>query len=98
MSQSFAGPAELRPFLAASRVLVCLLPSTRETRDLLDRRTLSQLPRGAHLVNVARGDIVVDEDLVALLDEAISPARRSTCFATSRCPRTIRSGIIRGSR
>ena len=29
---------------------------------------LSQLPRGAHVVNVARGDIVVDDDLVALLD------------------------------
>ena len=26
------------------------------------------LPRGAHVVNVARGDIVVDADLVAALD------------------------------
>ena len=40
-----------------------------QTRDLLDQANLSQLPRGAHLVNVARGDIVVDEDLVALLDD-----------------------------
>ena len=65
---SFAGPAELPAFLAASRVLVCLLPSTPETRGLLGRANLSQLPRGAHVVNVARGDIVVDDDLVALLD------------------------------
>jgi glyoxylate/hydroxypyruvate reductase A len=35
---------------------------------LLDRAALAALPRGAHLVNVARGDIVVDEDLVAALD------------------------------
>ena len=67
--ESFAGLSELRAFLASSRVLVCLLPSTRETRDLLDKANLAHLPRGAHLVNVARGDIVVDEDLVALLDE-----------------------------
>jgi len=67
--ESFTGISELRPFLASSRVLVCLLPSTRETRNLLDKANLSHLPRGAHLVNVARGDIVVDEDLVALLDE-----------------------------
>jgi len=66
---SFAGQAELQPFLAASRVLVCLLPSTPATRGLLDRANLSRLPRGAHVVNVARGEIVVDEDLVALLDE-----------------------------
>ena len=67
--ESFAGPEELRAFLPSSRVLVCLLPSTRETRNLLDKANLSQLPRGAHLVNVARGHIVVDEDLIALLDE-----------------------------
>ena len=67
--QTYAGSTELGPFLASARVLVCLLPSTRETRDLLSKATLSQLPRGAHLVNVARGRIVVDEDLIALLDE-----------------------------
>ena len=67
--RSFAGQAELHSFLAASRVLVCLLPSTPATRGLLDRANLSRLPRGAHVVNVARGEIVVDEDLVTLLDE-----------------------------
>ena len=66
--ESYAGHAELRPFLAASRVVVCLLPSTPQTRGLLGGGTLAALPRGAHLVNVARGDIVVDEDLVAALD------------------------------
>jgi glyoxylate/hydroxypyruvate reductase A len=66
--ESFAGRAELRAFLAASQVLVCMLPSTHETRGLLDRAAFETLPRGAHLVNVARGDIVVDEDLLAALD------------------------------
>jgi len=65
---SFSGPAELPAFLAASRVLVCLLPSTPSTRGLLDRAALDRLPRGAHLINVARGEIVVDEDLIAALD------------------------------
>jgi glyoxylate/hydroxypyruvate reductase A len=67
--RTFAGPGELPPFLAAARVLVCLLPSTPDTRGLLDRANLGRLPRGAHLVNVARGNIVVEEDLVALLDD-----------------------------
>jgi glyoxylate/hydroxypyruvate reductase A len=66
---TFAGPRELAPFLASAHVLVCLLPSTPETRGLLDRTNLSRLPPGAHLVNVARGNIVVEPDLVALLDE-----------------------------
>jgi glyoxylate/hydroxypyruvate reductase len=66
--ESFSGRGELPAFLARVRVLVCLLPLSRETVSLLDRTALQALPAGAHLVNVARGGIVVDEDLVALLD------------------------------
>jgi glyoxylate/hydroxypyruvate reductase len=66
---SYTGPGELDAVLGEARVLICLLPSTRETRGLLDRARLSRLPRGACVVNLARGDILVDEDLVALLDE-----------------------------
>ncbi len=66
---SFAGNDELAAFLAGTRFLVCLLPLTPDTRDLLDRARLSLLPRGAYLVNVARGAVVVDADLLSLLDE-----------------------------
>ena len=65
----FAGQDGLAEFLARSRVLVCVLPATSETRGLLGGPTLARLPRGAHVVNIARGDLVVDADLVALLDE-----------------------------
>jgi glyoxylate/hydroxypyruvate reductase A len=67
--ESYAGEAGLAAFLARSRVLVCLLPATSGTRGMLCRRTLGALPGGAHVVNVARGEIVVDADLIALLDE-----------------------------
>ena len=60
--------AELDAFLATCRILVCLLPLTNETRGLLDRRVLSRLPRGAYVVNVARGALLVDADLIALID------------------------------
>jgi glyoxylate/hydroxypyruvate reductase A len=66
---SFAGRSELAPFLAETRFLVCLLPLTRDTENLLDRERLARLPRGAYVVNVARGGLVVDADLLALLDE-----------------------------
>jgi len=66
---SFAGMPELAAFLAGTRLLVCLLPLTRETRNLLDRARLSLLPRGACVVNVARGPVVVDADLLSLLDD-----------------------------
>jgi glyoxylate/hydroxypyruvate reductase A len=65
---SYAGAAELDPFLTRCRLLICLLPLTRETRGMLDRRTLSQLPADAFVVNVSRGALIVDDDLLALLD------------------------------
>lgn len=67
--ECFAGAAALAPFLAATRMLVCLLPLTPATRGILCRATLAQLPRGAVLVNIARGGHVVEDDVLQLLDD-----------------------------
>jgi glyoxylate/hydroxypyruvate reductase len=64
----FAGPHELGRFLMGVRALVCMLPHTKDTEGLLNRDTLSKLPAGAYLINVARGGLIVDDDLLALLD------------------------------
>jgi glyoxylate/hydroxypyruvate reductase A len=66
--RTFAGRDGLDAFLHATRALVCMLPLTPDTAGLLNRDTLGKLPQGAYLVNVARGGLVVDDDLLALLD------------------------------
>jgi glyoxylate/hydroxypyruvate reductase A len=63
----FAGLESLGEFLAGTRVLVCMLPLTPETTTLLDRARLSQLPKGAYLINVARGAHVAEPDLLTLI-------------------------------
>ncbi len=65
----FAGDDGLDDFLAGTRLLACLLPLTPATRDILRRETLSKLPRGAYLVNIARGAHLVEDDLLALADD-----------------------------
>jgi glyoxylate/hydroxypyruvate reductase A len=65
---AYAGDEGLAPLLARSQVLVCMLPLTPATRHLLDRERLSRLPRGAHVVNVARGALVDEQALLDLLD------------------------------
>jgi lactate dehydrogenase-like 2-hydroxyacid dehydrogenase len=53
--------------LPLSHLLSLHAPSTPETRHLLDARRLALLPRGAIVVNSARGDLVDDEALIAAL-------------------------------
>ena len=68
----FSGAEGFDAFLAASRVLVCLLPLTPDTRGVLCRKTLLTLHGGrpgGYLINVARGQHLVEADLIALLDD-----------------------------
>jgi glyoxylate/hydroxypyruvate reductase A len=65
--ECFAGMEQLDAFLAGTRVLVCMLPLTAETSNLLDRRKLGKLPQGAYFVNVSRGAIVAEPDLLCLI-------------------------------
>lgn len=67
--QCYAGAQELPALLRRSRVLVCALPLTAETEGILNRATLSQLPHGAYVINVARGGHLVETDLLHLLQE-----------------------------
>ncbi len=66
--RNFAGAAELPAFLAVSEFLVCLLPLTPETEGILDARTFAMLPKGAFVINAARGRHLVQPDLLAALD------------------------------
>ena len=87
---TFRGRDELPLLLAHSRVLVVLLPLTEETRGMLDRATLSKLPRGAHLVNVARGPLIIDDDLIALIDSGHLASATLDVFETEPLPASHR--------
>ncbi|MCE3605442.1 glyoxylate/hydroxypyruvate reductase A [Massilia sp. P8910] len=63
----FAGEDGLDEFLRGTRVLVCMLPLTPDTTNLLARANLSKLPEGAYVVNVARGAHVAEPDLLTLI-------------------------------
>jgi glyoxylate/hydroxypyruvate reductase A len=65
--QCYAGRQGFDEFLRNSRVLVCVLPLTAETGGILNRVTLGRLPQGAYLINVARGAHLVEDDLLALV-------------------------------
>jgi phosphoglycerate dehydrogenase-like enzyme len=50
--------------LAAADYVLLLLPSTAETRSIMNLERLARMKPTAHLLNFARGDLIVDADLV----------------------------------
>ncbi len=84
--QCFAGEQQFNEFLAATRILVCLLPLTPDTRDIMRRDSLSRLQSGGYVINVARGAHLVDEDLIALLDSGQLAGATLDVFRTEPLP------------
>jgi glyoxylate/hydroxypyruvate reductase A len=66
--ETFHGDEGVAAMAARSDILICLLPLTPATRGIVDARLLARLPRGAFVINGARGGHVVDADLLAALD------------------------------
>ena len=84
--QGYAGAQQLGDFLAATRILVCLLPLTPDTENILNRDTLGQLKPGGYLINVARGAHLVDADLLELLDSGRMAGAALDVFRTEPLP------------
>ena len=82
----FAGPDQFDDFLKATRVLVCLLPLTPDTQNIMNHSNLSKLQTGGYVINVARGGHLVDEDLIALLDTGHLAGATLDVFRTEPLP------------
>lgn len=84
--------AEIRPLADLPGVLprcewvVLACPLTPETRQLLNHGTLALLPRGAHVINVARGGCVDEPALVDALRSGHVAGAYLDVFATEPLP------------
>ncbi len=65
---SYHGKDQLEEFLNNSEILVCLLPLTEETENILNADLFDMLPEGAYVINVARGEHLVEHDLIKMID------------------------------
>jgi glyoxylate/hydroxypyruvate reductase A len=84
--QCFAGPEQFAAAVAEADLLICLLPLTPATENLLDEARLAQCKPGTILVNVARGAIVDDDALLAALHSGQIAAACLDVFRTEPLP------------
>ncbi|WP_419904752.1 NAD(P)-dependent oxidoreductase [Kiloniella sp.] len=67
--QSYSGLAALTQVLGQADHVISILPSTESTRSLFRAERFSQFKAGATFINVGRGDLIDDADLIDALNE-----------------------------
>lgn len=66
--ESVTGQDAFNHLVSNSDYLICLLPLTPETDQILNKQVFEKMPNDAALINVARGAHLAEQDLVAALD------------------------------
>ena len=89
--ECFHGEAQLEAFLRRTDILVCLLPLTPETRQILNRGLFAKLnrkgPMGAPvLINAGRGGLQNEVDILACLDDGTLGAASLDVFGHEPLP------------
>ncbi len=83
-----------RDELGDADYVVCALPLTAETTNMLDAAAFRAMKPGAYLVNVARGGLVDDDALVAALESGHLGGAVLDAFRQEPVPRDTRCGDV----
>jgi glyoxylate/hydroxypyruvate reductase A len=86
VDELFSGSEGLPRFLAASDVVVLVLPLTKETRNLFDADVLACCRPGTHIINIGRGGLVDERALLGAIEAGIVSHATLDVFATEPLP------------
>lgn len=84
--QTFA-KEQLSAFLAGCNVLICTVPYTPATHGLLSKKLFEQLTQPTYLINVSRGAVQVEQDLLEALENETLSGAFLDVFATEPLPK-----------
>ncbi len=83
---SFSGDSQYESFLSGTNILICMLPLTQKTRHILNCNTFDKLEQGAYLINVGRGEHLVEGDLLAACERKQLSGACLDVFSTEPLP------------
>ncbi|WP_292290437.1 glyoxylate/hydroxypyruvate reductase A [Marivita sp.] len=81
-----AGPDAVQQVAARSDILINVLPLTDATRDILNADLFARMPEGAVLIQLGRGQHLVEDDLLAALDSGRIGGASLDVFHTEPLP------------
>jgi glyoxylate/hydroxypyruvate reductase A len=82
----YFGHDQLSDFLGQSDILINVLPLTENTKNILTKNELKSLPKGSFIINIGRGGIINESDLINLLDSGHIKAVALDVFAQEPLP------------
>ena len=82
----FHGPDQFDAFLNRTDILINLLAVTPETTDIINATNLAKLPEGAAIINLGRGEHMVDDDLIEAIDSGHINSATLDAFRTEPLP------------
>jgi len=82
----YYGQEQLADFLRQSDILINVLPLTENTKNILTKNELKLLPEGSFIINIGRGGIINESDLLSALDSGHITAAALDVFAQEPLP------------
>lgn len=77
---------EMDLFLSKVNVLVCTVPYTQKTHHLLDKNLFKKLNKETYLVNVSRGKVQCEKDIIKYIDNGTLSGAFLDVFETEPLP------------
>ena len=82
----YYGQEQLAVFLRQSDILINVLPLSENTKNILTKNELKLLPEGSFIINIGRGGIINESDLLSALDSGHITAAALDVFAQEPLP------------
>ena len=82
----YYGKDQLTDFLNKTNILINVLPLTQDTTNLVTKKEMLSLPKGAFIINIGRGNIINEVDLLSLLDHGHIAAAALDVFEKEPLP------------
>ena len=82
----YYGHEQLSEFLSQTDILINVLPLTENTKNILTKNELKLLPKGSFIINIGRGGIINENDLLSFLNSGHINAAALDVFAQEPLP------------